>query len=180
MVITSTTQALELLDNNREGPAHREAAIHYLQDNPSAAAIERLVQALQDDDVGVRWEAAVALAQLGEVVLPEVLKALTDPKRVGDPRLRESAYYILHNLQASVPVPIAELLDALRGPAPDIASLVEADRILLAFEKYRSVKARAAGEPRATGTARTSIFSPKYGPAQLTGRISRLGGHRVS
>lgn len=178
MVITSTALALELLENNREEPAYREAAVRYLKDNPSPAAIGRLVQALQDDDAGVRWAAAVALAQLGETALPEVLKALTDPQRVGDPRLREGVYHILHNNPGTVPVPISDLLEALRGPAADIASLVEADRVLRELEKYRSVKEQAASRPPVTGTARTNLYSPKYGPAQLTGRLGRLGSHR--
>ncbi len=150
MVITSTTQALELLDNNREESTSREVAIRYLRNNSSPAVIVRLVQALQDDDVGVRWVAATALAQLGEVALPEVLKALTDPARVGDPRLREGVHHILHNNQRSVPVPITDLLAALKGPAAGIASLVEVDRVIREYEKYRAVEAQAAIEPQMT------------------------------
>ena len=180
MVITSTAQALELLENNREEPTYREAAVHYLKDKASPAASGRLVQALQDDDVGVRWEAAVALAQLGEVVLPEVLKALTDPKRVDDPRLREGVYHILHYGQATLSIDVTDLLGALRGPAADIASLVEANRLLRQIEKRHASQTRAATRPVSIGIARTNIFSPKYGPAQLTGRLSRLGGHRIT
>ncbi len=176
MMITSAAQALAVLDNNREEAKRREAAVRYLGDHHTPAVIARLVQALQDDDVGVRWEAATALANQGEPALLEVLKALTDPKRVGDPRLRESAYHILHMNQAGVPVSIADLLDALKGQAADIASLVEADRVLRAWEKYR-FKAQAAGKPGTTGATPTSILSPQYGPARLTGRLGRLKGH---
>jgi HEAT repeat protein len=65
MVITSATQALELLDNNREESSSREAAIRYLRNNSSPAVIVPLVQALQDDDFGVRWVAAGAVLQAG-------------------------------------------------------------------------------------------------------------------
>jgi HEAT repeat protein len=178
MMITSPAQALAALDDNREHADVREMAVRYLADYPTPAVLARLSQALQDDDVGVRWEAATVLTQQGEPGLLEVLKALTDPKRVGDPRLREGAYHILHSSQATAPVPIAELLDALRGPAADIASLVEADRVLRTLEKQRSVKAQAAAKSDATDTTPTNNLSPKYGPAQLTGRLGRLGGHR--
>jgi HEAT repeat protein len=151
MVITSTARALELLDNNREESSFREAAVHYLTNHSSPAVIVRLVQALQDDDVGVRWVAAMALAQLGEAALPEVLKALTDPVRVGDPRLREGVYHILHNNQRSVPVPITDLLAALKGPTAGIATLVEVDRVIREYEKYRAVEEQAAIEPQVTG-----------------------------
>lgn len=151
MAITSTTQALELLDNYREESSYREAAIHYLTDHSSPAVIVRLVQALQDDDVGVRWVAAMALAQLGEAALPEILKALTDPVRVGDPRLREGIYHILHNNQRAIPVPITDLLAVLKGPVAGIASLVEADRVIREYEKYRAVEEQAAIGPQVTG-----------------------------
>ncbi len=169
MMIASSVQAMEVLDDVREEAAIREAAIRYLAKGPTPAVITRLVQALQDDDTGVRWAAAEALTPLGLAALPEVLKALTDPQRVSDPRLRESAYHILHSDQASVPVSIAELLDALRGQAADIASLVEANRVLRALNEYYAVK--AAREKS------TSLINSKYGPAQLTGRLGRLGGH---
>ena len=177
MMITSAAQAMGVLDDDRERAAVREAAVRYLAAHPTPAVIARLVQALQDDDVGVRWEAATVVAQLGEPALLEVLKALTDPKRVDDPHLRESAYHILHINQAAIPVPIADLLDALRGPVADIASLVEADRVLRAWAKYRSAKARAAGRPGTTSAAQPNLLSPQYGAARLTGRLGRLRGH---
>ena len=167
MMITSQAQALDLLDDGRERAALREAAIRYLKAYPTSTVIARLVQALQDDDVGVRWEASTVLAQLGEIALPEVLRALTDPKRVGDPRLRDSAYHILHSNQAVVPVRIIDLLEALRGPAADIASLVEANRVLRELRQQQSVKSPVPVKPEATGLA------------QLTGRLTRLRIRRL-
>jgi HEAT repeats len=181
MVISSSVQAMEILDDVREDAAVREAAIRYLAEDPTPVVIARLVQALQDDEFSVRWEAATAVAQLGEAGMLEVLKALTDGNRVGDPRLRECAYHILHTNTATVPMPIAELLVALHeGPAADITSLVEASRALRAYEKYRAVKQPSATESPVTGTTRPGSSSPKYGPAQLTGQLSRLNGHHVN
>ena len=112
-----------------------------------------------------------ALAQLGEPALREVLKALTDPQRVDDPRLRESAYHILHVTQAAMPVPLTELLEALRGPAADVASLVAAHRVLHALRQHQSQKT-SVGNP-------LSISGKEYGPARLTGQLGRLNGHHV-
>jgi hypothetical protein len=179
MTIESVSQAIALLDNVRENATVREAAIRYLAKDPTPAVIARLVQALQDDEFSVRWEAATAVAQQGEAGVLEVLKALTHAEQVGDPRLRECAYHILHSHTASVPVPIADLLAALHGgTAADIASLVEASRVLRAYEKFRAVKEQTAIESPVTGITRPSSSSPKYGPAQLTGRLGRLGSHR--
>jgi hypothetical protein len=179
MAIESVSQAIALLDDVRENAIVREAAIRYLARNSTPAVMTRLVQALQDDEFSVRWEAATAVAQQGEAGVLEVLKALTHAEQVGDPRLRECAYHILHSNTASVPVPIADLLVALHGgSAADIASLVEASRVLSAYETYRTVREQPAIESPVTGTTCPSSSRPKYAPAQLTGRLGRLGSHR--
>ncbi len=178
MLISSSVQAMKILDDVRGDAAIREAAIRYLVKDPTPRVIARLVQALQDDDFSVRWEAARVLALQGETAVLEVLKALIDPERVGDPRLRECAYHILHNNTVSVPVSMAELLEALHsGPAADITSLVEADRVLRQFEKYRSARSKMMNRPGTTGGAQPGIFSPRDGLAQLTGHLGRLAKH---
>ena len=129
--ISSVEQAMEILSDPLEDQLLREQAIRFLSYHPSEEVINKLVWILQDDEFGIRWEAAVTLAQLGEKALPELLKALTDPDRVGDPRLREGAYHILHyNRDPFYGVNISRLLQALKGPAADIASMKEAGRIL--------------------------------------------------
>jgi len=131
MFITSEAQALEILDDTGQDMLQREAAARYLANHPSQEIVGRLVQALQDSDFGVRWEAAVALSQLGNPALIEMLKALTDPKRVGDSRLRRGIYHALHyNQSLHLPVSMARLMEALKGPAADIASMEEASRLL--------------------------------------------------
>ncbi len=134
--ITSVDRALEMLDDPHENQMLREKAIRYLSHQPSDEIIKRLVWALQDDEFGIRWEAATILAQLGKKALPELLKALTNPDRVGDPRLREGVYHALqHNRDPFYAINITQLLQALKGPAADIASMEEAGRILAQIEK---------------------------------------------
>ncbi len=177
MVITSSAQALEILDDVRADTFRREAAIRYLGMNLTPPALKRLVQALQDDDFSVRWEAASVLGQQGESAVLAVLKALTDPQSVGDPRMRECAYHILHSNFTALPVPMNDLLQALHGgPAADIASLIEAHRVLRAFEKYRLARAQAKRRSDAiTEATQLHILSQRDGLAQLTGRLGRLG-----
>jgi HEAT repeat protein len=98
--------------------------------------IGRLVQALRDNDFGVRWAAAEALAQLGPGILIPLLQALTDPDQAGDPRLRESSYHVLHRAR-DLPVPVKTLMEALKGPGADIATIREAGRLLLQLEGDR-------------------------------------------
>ncbi len=129
MHIISLEQALGILDNPFATVAEREAAARYLETDPDLRAVPRLARALQDEDFGVRWAASEALAQLGVAALEEVLRALADPKRVGDPRLRESAYHMLH-IGQRWPVPVKGLLASLKGPAADLASLEEAAHLL--------------------------------------------------
>ncbi|HTP08493.1 MAG TPA: HEAT repeat domain-containing protein [Anaerolineae bacterium] len=177
MMITSSAQAMEILDDVREEVTFREAAIRYLAKEPTPAVTARLVQALQDDDFSVRWEAAIAVTQLGVTGVLEVLKALTDPERVGDPRLRDSAYHILHLSRAAVPVSITDLLGALKGQAADIASLVEANHVLRNWKKYQLAEARAARQAGTKDATKVNIPGPKYAPARLTGDLGRLAKH---
>jgi HEAT repeat protein len=178
--VDSLEAALKLLDNVREEPAHREAAVRYLSNHASPEAIARLVRTLQDDDFGVRWEAALALTQLGEPAVIEVLKALADPRRVDDPRLREGAYHILHNGQVPATLNVTELLNALRGQAADISSLVEAYHLLGQIDHIRLASPIRTAQPALSPGLRPGLFRPQYGPAQLTGRLSRLGIHHSS
>ncbi len=175
-MFTSVVQAIKTLDDLDSAVGAREAALRYLAERPTPAIIARIVQALQDDDFGVRWEAANVVTQLGEPALLEVVKALTDPQRVGDPRLREIAYHILHSQQLALPVPITDLLAALKGPAADIASLIEADHVLNAIEKYRI--AQLAAQLRNNESEPANLRSWQYGRARLAGRLSHLTGHR--
>lgn len=129
-------QALEVLNDSTQNYLEREDAVRFLSEHPSRRALKHLVQMLQDNNFGVRWEAAVSLILLGQTALPELLTALTDPQRVGDPRLREGAYHILHYIQGlPLPVPLGDLMKALKGPAAGIATMEAASRVLNQLKK---------------------------------------------
>ncbi len=136
-MFTSNSEALAVLANKDEDPARREAAAWYLDRHLRSSVrlpvIRQLVQSLRDDDFGVRWAASEILSRAGEDVVPEVLRALTDPDGAGDVRLREAARRILlhtasHGSQAAGRY--AALIDALDGPAADLMTMREADRLL--------------------------------------------------
>ena len=74
--IYSVEQAVEILSDQLEDQLLREQAIRFLSYHPSEEVINKLVWTLQDDEFGIRWEAAVTLAQLGEKALPELLKEM--------------------------------------------------------------------------------------------------------
>jgi len=137
-MFSSESQAVKILDDQDRSYREREAAVKYLADLASPSAIRRLVVALQDDNISVRWEAAVSIANLGDTALPEVLKALTDPHRVGDPRLRQGVYHILHtNASLHLPQAAGDLMRALKGPGADIATMEAAGRLLHQIEAHR-------------------------------------------
>lgn len=129
----STREALTILDDVHSSMLQREAAAHFLETHASADIVDRLVAALQDDDQGVRWAAANSLAKLGPAALPALLRALRDPARVGDPRLREGIYHVLHTGRGAAE--FEPLLRALHAfTIADISSMIEAERLLREIE----------------------------------------------
>ncbi len=140
MKIESEDSAFQLLDNVQESTRVREAAVKYLAEQATPAAIRRVTLALDDDDFGVHWEAAVSLAKLGEGALPELLKALTKPQLASSPRMREGAYHVLHyNVSPVVRSHAARLMAALKGMAAAIPTLTEADHWLSEIEARKHV-----------------------------------------
>jgi HEAT repeat protein len=130
-MITSVSQAVQLLDNERADSIQREMAAHYLEQHPDRAILQRLVTALEDNDPGVRWASAETLSKLGTLALIDMLIALMDPLRVGNPLLREGVYHALyHNLDPHTTVQASGLMQALQGPAADLASMEEAYHLL--------------------------------------------------
>jgi HEAT repeat protein len=135
MEIITESEALKILNDNNKESTEREGAVRFLAAHPNDGVIERLVQALEDDDFGVRWEAALALSSIGKTALPSLLQALMDPKRIGDPRLRIGAIRVLHRLtDASLPRSTSKLVEALHGPAADIASMEAAYKVFQELE----------------------------------------------
>lgn len=144
MKIASEAQALDILNDMSHSPELRVKAARYLGHYPSAQAIRSLVQALQDDDFGVRWDAAEALAECGAAALPDMLKALVDPKRVGDPRVRNSIYHALHEIDdPELRAQAADLMEALRGPAAGIAAMMAASQLLSKLAKKSATRTQA-------------------------------------
>lgn len=111
------------------------------------------MDALRDPEFGVRWGASTALAQLGSQALPEILRALTNPK-TNTVRMREGVIHILHYsstlahepvfkhpqidpqiyLNPETLVSVGDLMTALKGPAADISSMNVAGRLLSRLE----------------------------------------------
>jgi HEAT repeat protein len=122
MIFHSVDEALRALEDLFVGPAVHQEAIRYLGSLDECFEVEGLVKALQSDDPGVRWEAASLLA-------------LKDPKRVGDPRLRESVSHMIHTIDdPELCHELAPLLDALKGPLADMNTMREAHRVLEKFD----------------------------------------------
>jgi hypothetical protein len=131
LLITGMDQAVRILKDKTSGERLREDAVRSLAADASPEAIKTLVDTLQDHDLGVRWQAAVVLSQLGKRALPYLLTALVDPKRVADPWLRDGALHILRdNVDAGVTMLSRNLRHALKGQAADLRTMREADRLL--------------------------------------------------
>lgn len=134
MNMQSISQALAVLDDTRQDYRTREQAVHDLSGHPTPQTAERLVQALEDEEFGVRWAAAVALIQMGKIALPALLRALT--QRPDSVWLREGAHHILHYTgDAKIRQQTAGLLEALKGPAAQLSTAQTAYAILQSLEK---------------------------------------------
>ncbi|HID33576.1 MAG TPA: HEAT repeat domain-containing protein, partial [Anaerolineae bacterium] len=91
----SMEQALALLNDPQADSLQRVDAVRYLGDLGIEEAIQALVTLLEDDDYGVRWAAADALAKLGEKAAPAVLRKLLDPQTSS--RAFEMAAHVFKN-----------------------------------------------------------------------------------
>jgi HEAT repeat protein len=154
VTIESETRAYRLLDDVHQAPYVREAAVRYLTKHATPTAIQHVTLALNDDDFGVHWEAAASLAELGMAALPAVLTALTKPDLAASPRMREGAYHVLHyNSAPEVRNYAGRLMDALKGSAADITTLVEANRWLEQIELEERVALHSEQGARAVDVA---------------------------
>ncbi|MEZ4707902.1 MAG: hypothetical protein R3A44_11880 [Caldilineaceae bacterium] len=105
------------------------ANIQYLSTHPTPTNLNKLVDMMEYGDFGVRWEAAAALASLGSDALRPVLQALCKRSTVW---LREGAHHVFYySSNAIVRSQTAELLEAMRGPAADVATMNMAGKLLL-------------------------------------------------
>jgi HEAT repeat protein len=84
-------------------------------------AVEALISALQDENIGVRWMAMDSLIKLDQaVILPLLLALRKDSESI---RLREGAHHILHILKdrKHLPPQAIKVFEALESIEPDIA-----------------------------------------------------------
>jgi HEAT repeat protein len=132
--VPSLTKAL----GNRKGPTYWEAAkaLSLIGDPRS---VQALVEALEDNEFGVRWLAAEGLIAVGYCSLGPLLQALI--KRPESVRLRGGAHHVLHDLVSRNLVDrvsrerVKPVLTALKNSAPASTVPVVAHRALQALQK---------------------------------------------
>lgn len=105
----------ELVERLRNGSAaERARACRELAAVRDPEAISALLDALEDEDGGVRWLAAVALIELRERAVVPLLERLL--ARVESPWFREGAHHVLRALVTPTLTPVVE---ALEKPFPE-------------------------------------------------------------
>lgn len=123
------TEALLLLNDPLLSPYEREKGLQALAEEPTPAHIERLLEALEDNQFGIRWSAAALLAEMGDKALVPLLQLLI--RQHDSVWLREGAYHICYySSSATVTEQTRALRKALRGPAAEVATTDEAVKLL--------------------------------------------------
>lgn len=106
-----------------------------------ARAVDILAGGLLDERYSVCWATSNALAHLGTQAVPAVL-AILSQNRLNEPS-RNAVCHALHGiLSDSTQEYIEPLLDALRGPAPDIEAPAIARRLILDWQKSDEMKSK--------------------------------------
>jgi len=125
----SDAQALALLNNPLLSPYEREKGLRALAEDPTAANLERLLEALEDNLFGIRWTAAALLAELGDQALKPLLQLLI--RQHDSAWLREGAYHVFYYSSSAAVIKQTEALRrALHGPAAEVATTGEAVKLL--------------------------------------------------
>ena len=132
-MIQTTEQAIAVIQNTRLSEAEREEGIHFVRQAPSAQGIEVLVETLRDNDHGVRFAAAHALAYVGDAAMPALLRALAQADN--DIALRKSATMVIsESTSTKVREQGQPLLNALKGSQAGIATMEAAIKLMPTFE----------------------------------------------
>jgi HEAT repeat protein len=143
MEFHSADEALQAIVDMTLSPDVHQEAIRYLSGLDDEFETEKLIHALQSDNPGVRWEAGNLLARFGRKSIPMVLKALTDPQRVGDIRLREGVIHMIHKIQdAHLQHELKPLIDAMHSLAVSVNTMRIADQMLRNIDPDRSSAAK--------------------------------------
>ncbi len=130
--IDNTKKAISILQDTSYQELEREKAVTYLKVHPSAAGIKALVLGLGDDDYGVHWACGTAVAYLGEDAFHVYLEALA--KADHSQRLREIARHLIHNNSSDkVRQDGQALLAAVKGPTAALATIEEANKLLVKY-----------------------------------------------
>jgi HEAT repeat protein len=112
----------------------RWEAAHGLGQIGDARAVDILAEGLLDENYAIRWATVDVLVHLGARTIPSVLTILS--RCTLNELSRQAAYHALHGiLSASTHERIKPLLDALKGPVPDIEARTIAQRLLLEWKK---------------------------------------------
>ena len=132
-MIQTTEQAIAVIQNTRMSEAEREEGIHFVRETPSTQGIAVLVEALRDNDHGVRFAAAHALAYVGDAAMPTLLRALAQPDT--DVVLRKGATIVIsESTSPKVREQGQPLLAALKGSQAGIATMEAAIKLMPSFE----------------------------------------------
>jgi HEAT repeat protein len=75
----------------------------------AAPAVPDLALALHDPEIGLRWDAATALARIGKASVPALVEAM----HASDPNLRHAAVFGLTEIGSESPQAVRALVDAL-------------------------------------------------------------------
>ncbi|MEN6570844.1 MAG: hypothetical protein ABFD24_03285 [Anaerolineaceae bacterium] len=130
MVFKNVAEAIHTQEDLAADAEVRCQAKQYLESLDECFELKSLVNALQSDDLGVRWEASNLLIKLGQDAIPEILKALMDQKRVNNVNLRQSALHILHSIQTKdIQGRFTPLINALKYPEPVIETMEAAYKL---------------------------------------------------
>lgn len=131
MTFHNVEEALHALEDPELDSKEHQNACHYLAGLNEKEEAKGLVQSLESDDLGVRWEAANILAEMGSKSISAVLKALMDPNRVGDQRLKDGVIHMIHEIEdPELKRKLEPLITTLQGPAADISTMWEAYHLL--------------------------------------------------
>ena len=124
----SFEQASAILKDASRRELDRVTAISYLGEMGTPDAIDALISVLSDDDYGVRWAAAQALANLGATAAPAVLRKLLSPD--ADERFYDAAHHIFkENGDLVIRSEAQPLVEAL-AKKNDIQAMTEAAKLL--------------------------------------------------
>lgn len=128
-----STQALEILNDTNRPSLERETAVKQLASNPTPAVIDRLINALEDDDSSVRWTAASMLIEIGDPVLRPLLRCLVDKE--DSTWLREGAYRVFHDTRSRrVQESTSEVVKALKGLGSGVSTTEAAYKALMTLD----------------------------------------------